>query len=148
MRRTLPALVLALVVGVPALAGELSAEQKKALAEAEYVYVQSERASGELGKPAEIWFMVVGDDVYVGTKPTTHRVERIKAGRTRARVAIGSEKGPAYDATASLSTDDAMEQRLLTDFAKKYPDGWKSHSEGFTQGFQTGERVLVKYSPR
>jgi len=148
MRRLLLASILTLLAHAPALAGTLTAEQRAALEKATYVYVQSERASGELGKPAEIWFMVVGDDVYVGTKPTTHRVKRIQAGRTRARVAIGSADGPAYDAVASLSTDDAMEQRLLTELAKKYPDRWPTHAEGFTTGFQSGERVLVKYSPR
>jgi len=148
MRRLILASVLTALCSVPVLAGTLTAEQRAALEKATYVYVQSERASGELGKPAEIWFLVVGDDVYVGTKPTTHRVKRIQAGRTRARVAIGSADGPAYDAVASLSTDEAMEQRLLADFAKKYPDRWPTHAEGFTKGFETGERVLVKYSPR
>jgi hypothetical protein len=148
MRRTTTTFVLALLVALPALGAELTAEQKKALDEAKYVYVQSERASGALSKPAEIWFMAVGDDVYVGTRPDSHRVKRIEAGRTKARVAIGSADGPAYDATASLSTDEAMEQKLLADFAKKYPEGWKKHAEGFTKGFETGERVLVKYTPR
>jgi hypothetical protein len=148
MRRTTTALVLALLVALPALGAELTAEQEKALDEAKYIYVQSERASGQLSKPAEIWFMAAGDDVYVGTRPDSYRVKRIKAGRTRARVAIGSADGPAYEATASLSTDQAMEQRLLADFAKKYPDGWKTHAENFTKGFETGERVLVKYTPR
>jgi hypothetical protein len=147
MRRTITVLALALLAALPAVAAQLTAEQKKLLDDATYVYVQSERASGALSKPAEIWFMAVGDDVWVGTRPDSHRVKRIKAGHTKARVAIGKVDGPAYDATASLSTDEAMERRLLAAFAKKYPEGWKKHAEGFTKGFETGERVLVKYTP-
>jgi hypothetical protein len=147
MRRAITALAMACLVTVPALAGELAAAQRTALDSATYVYIQSERKSGEMGKPAEIWFMHVGDDVYVGTRPTSHRVKRIKAGHTRAHIAIGSVDGPSYDARGSISTDDAMKKRMLAEYAKKYPDGWKQHAEGFEKGFENGERVLVKYAP-
>ena len=49
------ALATVLLAATPVLAG-LTAEQEKQLADATYVYVQSERKSGEWSKPAEIWF--------------------------------------------------------------------------------------------
>ena len=64
----------------------LSPELDRALHEAKYVYIQSERKSGALGKAAEIWFYYDGKAVYVGTPPTTWRVRRIKRGRPRARI--------------------------------------------------------------
>ena len=140
-------LTLALLAAAPALAG-LSPEQEKQLGEATYVYIQSERKSGEWSRPAEIWFFVRSGKVYVGTRPASWRVKRIKAGRTKARIAIGTVDGPAFDATGALTTDPAVEAGLLEAFAAKYPEGWKKHEQSFRDGFKSGERVLVEYTPR
>jgi len=140
-------LATALLAAAPALAG-LSAEQEKQLGEATYVYIQSERKSGEWSRPAEIWFFTKGGKVYVGTRPDSWRVKRIKAGRTKARVAIGKVDGPAFEATGALTTDPAVEAALLEAFATKYPEGWKKHEQSFRDGFKSGERVLVEYTPR
>ena len=86
------ALVLALVAGARA---GLSPELDHALHEAKYVYIRSERKSGELGKAAEIWFYYDGKAVYVGTPPTSWRVRRIKHGRPKARTTISSGGAPA-----------------------------------------------------
>jgi hypothetical protein len=126
----------------------LSPELTKALADAKYVYIQSERKSGELGKPAEIWFFAENGVVYVGTRPTSYRVRRIKAGRTKARIAVGSTSGPSFEATGAIVKDPALEERLMADFAKKYPDGWARHADGFRDGFKSGDRVVVAYTPR
>ena len=37
---------------------------------------------------------------------------------------------------------------LMAAFAKKYPEGWARHAQGFEEGFKSGERVLVAYTPR
>lgn len=115
---------------------------------ATYVYVQSERKSGELGTPAEIWFYVEDGAVWVATRPTSWRVRRIRAGRTRARIAVGSRSGPAFDATGAVVKDPAVAQRLMDAYAKKYPEGWKSFAQAFRDGFANGERVLVRYTPK
>jgi hypothetical protein len=137
-----------LVVFVAAARAVLSPDLVKALGEARYVYIQSERKGGEFGKPAEIWFFVDGGTVYVGTRPSSWRVKRIKAGRPKARIAVGSPSGPSFEATGKLVKDPALEQKLMAAFAKKYPEGWATHAESFREGFRTGERVLVAYNPR
>jgi hypothetical protein len=126
----------------------LSPDVERRLAEAKYVYLQSERKTGEWGKAAEIWFYVEKGDVYVGTRPTSWRVRRIKAGRKRARIAVGAPDGPTFEATGSVAADAGVEQRMMEHFARKYPDGWPRHADSFRQGFKTGERVLVRYTPR
>lgn len=141
------ALATVLLAASPAIAG-FTPEQEKQLAEATYVYVQSERKSGEWSKPAEIWFFVDGGKLYVGTRPQSWRVKRINAGRTKARIAIGTVDGPAFEATGAVVKDPAVEEKLMAAFAKKYPDGWKRHEDSFRQGFKSGERVLVAYTPR
>ena len=80
MRRLVAAAVIALAsAGTAALSPDID----RALKDAKYVYVQSERKSHELGKAAEIWFYSDGKAVYVGTPPTSWRVRRIKAGRKK-----------------------------------------------------------------
>jgi hypothetical protein len=127
---------------------ELPSATAKALAEATYVYIQSERKSGEWSTPAEIWFYVEDGSVFVGTKPTSWRVRRIGWKRSRARIAVGAPNGPTFDATGTLVHDAALEARLMDAFAKKYPDGWKRYEQAFRDGFKSGERVVVRYTPR
>ena len=144
-RRLAAALVVVLSV---AAAAALTSELDRALRDSKYVYIQSERKSGELGKPAEIWFYYDGKTVSVGTRPTSWRVRRIKAGRKRARIAVGKADGSAFDATGEIVHDATLEQRLMEDFARKYPEGWARFADGFRAGFKSGERVLVRYTPR
>jgi hypothetical protein len=129
-------------------AAALSPELDRALRESKYVYVQSERKSHELGKPAEIWFHYDGKAVYVGTPPTSWRVRRIKAARTRARIAVGKADGPAFEAKGEVVRDPAVEQKLMEDYAHKYPEGWTRFADKFREGFKSGERVLVRYTPK
>jgi len=146
-RRLLAAFALGLLVAGGARAG-LTPEIEKALRESKYVYIQSERKSGALGAPAEIWFFYDGGKVYVGTRPSSWRVRRIKAGRKRARIAVGKVDGPAFEATGDLAHDAALEQRLMDAYATKYPDRWPTFAQNFRDGFKSGERVLVRYTPR
>jgi len=141
------ALATALLVAAPAFAG-FTPEQEKQLADATFVYIQSERKSGEWSTPAEIWFFVDGGTLYVGTKPGSWRVKRIKAGRTKARIAIGKVGGPAFEATGAVVTNAAIEAKLMAAYATKYPEGWKKYEQNFRDGFKSGERVVVAYTPR
>jgi hypothetical protein len=146
-RRPLAAAALVAVLLAPALAA-LAPETERALRDAKYVYVQSERKTGQLGTPAEIWYWWDGHAVYLGTRPTSWRVRRIKAGRTRARIAVGKADGPAFDATGAVLHDAALEERLMAEYARKYPDGWSRFADSFRSGFKSGDRVLVRYTPR
>jgi hypothetical protein len=138
------AALLALPLAAPA---EIPTNVQQQLETAKYVYISSTRKDGSLGTPAEIWYLWHDGAVYVGTRPTSWRVKRIKAGRPQARVAVGSVGGPSFTATGSLVSDPAIETVMLETFAKKYPDGWPRHAESFRQGFKDGSRVVVKYAP-
>ena len=128
-------------------AAELSSELKQALDSSKYVYIQSERKSGELGSKAEIWFFEHDGAVWVGTPVTTYRVRRIQAGRTKAKIWIGSRDGQSFDATGSLVKDDAINEIMYKTFAEKYSDGWPRFEESFRSGFADGSRTLVRYDP-
>ena len=130
-----------------AAAGALSADMRQALDSSKYVYIQSERKSGELGAKAEIWFFHHDGAVWVGTPVSTHRVKRIQAGRTAAKIWIGSQDGPAFDATGSLVKDESVNELMYKTFAQKYADGWSSYEDRFRSGFADGSRTLVRYDP-
>ena len=148
MRRPVLACSVLLLALLAAAQAALTPELSRELADAQYVYIQSERKTGDFGKPSEIWFFVDGGKLYVGTRPSSWRVKRIKAGRTRARIAVGSPQGPSFEATGALVKDPKIEEKLMRAYAKKYPDGWARHAASFKDGFRTGERVLVMYTPR
>jgi len=131
----------------PVAANALAADVSKALSNSTYVYISSTRKDGSFGKPAEIWFMFHDGAVYVASPPTTWRVRRIKAGRPRARVAVGSPSGPSFDAVGSIVNDPNLYPTLFEVYAKKYPDGWPKFEDNFRRGLKDGSRVLIKYTP-
>jgi hypothetical protein len=130
------------------LAAPLSDAVRKQLETSKYVYIASQRKDGHFGKPAEIWFMFHDGAVWVGTPPTTWRVKRIKAGRTAAKIAVGTPDGPSFEAVGSVVKDKASYDLLLQTYAKKYPEGWSRFEQNFREGFKNGSRVLVKYTPK
>jgi hypothetical protein len=144
------ALGLAVAVALAAVSGAaagLAPEVEKALEGAEYVYISSTRKDGRLGEKAEIWFMYEGGKVYVGTRPISWRVKRIRWGRPDAKIWVGSREGPSFQAKGALVDDPALQERMFEVFAKKYPEGWKRHEDGFRTGFKDGSRVMVAYTP-
>ncbi|MGE0821357.1 MAG: hypothetical protein AB7G75_16575 [Candidatus Binatia bacterium] len=120
-------------------------DQQKVLDSSKYVYIQSVRKDGSFGAPAEIWFMHHNGAVWVCSPTTTHRVKRIQAGQTKAKIAIGKPDGPSFIAKGSLVKDPEVNNALFEAFAKKYSDGWSSYEKSFKEGLADGSRTLVKY---
>lgn len=125
----------------------LSAELQESLETSRYVYIASNRKDGSYGKPAEIWFMYHQGAVWVASPPTTWRARRIRAGRPRAKIAVGKVDGPTFTATGSLVVDQTVYDELFRTFARKYPDGWPRYEQRFRSGLADGTRVLIKYQP-
>ena len=138
---------LCLLLAATGVQAGLAPDVDKALRDSTYVYIQSQRKTGEWGKPAEIWFHYEDGKVYVGTRPTSWRVKRIGWKRGAARIAVGKVDGPTFMARGDLVKDHAIEERLMADYAKKYPDGWAKYEQAFRDGFKSGERVVVRYTP-
>ncbi len=147
-RRFFMLAIIALLLAPLAAPAELPKDLQQSLSTAKYVYISSTRKDGALSKPAEIWFLWYEGAVYVGTRPTSWRVKRIKAGRPDAKIAVGTVDGASFTATGSLVNDPKVEAAMLETFAKKYPDGWAQHADGFRNGFKDGSRVIVKYAPK
>lgn len=143
------ALVMTLVAipAVPARSASLSPELQKALDSSKYVYIQSTRKDGKLGKPAEIWFMPYNGAVWVASPPATYRVKRIQAGQTKAKILIGKADGPSFNAKGSIVKDPEVNKAMFEAYAKKYTNEWKSYEQKFRDGLANGSRVLIKYEP-
>lgn len=139
-------LLLGLFRPIP-VAAELEPSVRKALEEAKYVYIASERKDGSWSRAAEIWFLFHEGSVYVGTPPTSWRAKRIRWGRPRARIAVGKSDGPVFCARGQIVSDRAVIEKLLEVFPKKYADRWPQHEQRFRQGFADGSRVLIRYTP-
>ena len=142
----------ALVIGLsgmntPVRSAPLSTEQQKSLESSKYVYIQSARKDGSLGKAAEIWFFPHKGAVWVCSPVTTHRVKRIQAGQAKAKVAIGKPDGPSFSAKGSLVKDPEVNKVMFETFAKKYADEWSSYEKNFRDGLADGSRTLIKYDP-
>jgi hypothetical protein len=142
------ALLLALFLLPYAAVADLSPDLRKALENSKYVYISSTRKDGSFSQPAEIWFMYHDGAVYVGTRPASWRVRRIKAGRPAAKIAVGKVDGPSFMATGSVVSDPAVQDLMLKTYAHKYEGGWQMHEQNFRDGFKDGSRVLVKYVPK
>ncbi len=139
-------LVIASAAGAIA-AAPLGPEIEHALASSTYVYIASERKDGSFGTPAEIWFMWDDGAVWVASPPTSWRAKRIRAGRMKARITVGTKNGPTFTAEGSFVRDPAVYERLFATYAKKYPDGWRSYEARFRDGLKNGSRVLMRYRP-
>ena len=134
---------------VPALAlAALGPDLQKSLGESKFIYIQSTRKSGELSEPAEMWFLYDGGKIYVGTRPTSWRDKRIKWGRKKAHITVGKPGGPALDAVGEIIHDPALEGHLMDAYAKKYPDLWPTYRPHYVEGFPTGARILIRYTPK
>ena len=140
--------LLALCLLPCAVLADLSPDLQKALDNSQYVYISSTRKDGSLSKPAEIWFIYHDGAVYVGTRPSSWRVRRIKAGRPAAKIAVGKVDGPSFMATGSVVNDPSVQELMLKTYARKYEGAWQTHEESFRQGFKDGSRVLVRYAPK
>jgi hypothetical protein len=148
-RRTavIAALLLATTSGAASATTGLAPDVEHALATGTYVYIATERKGGGFGTPAEIWFMWDDGAVWVASPPTTWRAKRIRHGRTRARIAVGSKDGPVFAATGSFVRDPAVYERLCATYARKYPDVWPKFEARFRDGLKDGSRILIRYVP-
>ena len=78
----------------------------------------------------------------------SYRVRRIQAGRPAARIWVENTDGPWFAAKGALVDDRAAQDRMIEPFSKKYGDSFKSSWKAkFREGFASGTRVLVRYTP-
>ena len=140
----------------------LSDATLEALASSGFVYVSPLRSDGsESTCHGEVWFSWQDDKVVLITASDRWKARSMERGLDRARIWVGDHgrwkrmglknedfrKAPSFEARAVRIRDEAVLERLLADYEKKYPKEIASWRDKFRAGFASGERVLIGYEP-
>lgn len=144
-----------------ALQGEAD-ELEGALRESSYVYVSPLHEDGrESTCHGEIWFAWLDGAVVTTVATTTWKARAHERGLRGARIWVGDHgrvkgllgenqafrKAPHFDARAERSSDPELFDRLLAQYARKYPaeiGRWKGR---MAKGQRDGSRVTIRYVP-
>jgi hypothetical protein len=143
-------------------AAERSAELEKALETSGLAYVSPLRSDGsESTCHAEIWFAWLDGSVVVTTATDRWRARAVAQGLDRARIWVGDHgrwkqiigrnedfrQAPKFDARAEASKDEALMERMLAEFARKYPAEIARWRDEMRRGFHDGSRQVIRYTP-
>jgi general stress protein 26 len=149
-----------LVANLPASA-EISQRDQKAIADAGtcespqsalqscgLIYIATVRKNQTQSTAAPVWFTTGADNnsFLIQTGKDTWKAKRIRRG-SPVLVWIGKANGPAFIGTAEITSDPAIQNKILTDFRQKY---WRNRVLGTgpsRAAFQNGERVAIKITP-
>ena len=98
----------------------------------------------------------------INTAPTTWKSRALASGRDRARIWVGDHgrvkqmigtndafrSAPHFDAKVeSVKGGEALLERLLAVYAKKYPSEIANWSDKMRDGYHSGQRLLLRYTP-
>lgn len=84
-------------------------------------YITTHDAQGTPGT-VEIWFLYHQGKLYITTGASSLKVKKLRV-TPRARVAIGTWKGPAVEGPVRIAGQDTV-KRVLPVLSKKYGDYW------------------------
>jgi len=133
---------------------------EEAVATSPLVYVSPLRSNGEESVcHGEVWFVAEAGDLLVVSDAERWRATALAKGLDQARLWVGDHgvwkrskgrfrEAPRCDAKASLENDPAVHARALGLFGEKYASAWGTWGPRFQEGLASGERVLIRYSPR
>src|SRR5258708_5201538 len=115
------AAVIVLAIAASSVRSEISGRDAQALSKASLIYVATVRKDGNQSKAAPVWFTTSADNnaVLIQTGPDTWKAKRIKRG-SPVLVWIGSATGRAFIGRAEITSDAAVQNKILDDFRQKY----------------------------
>lgn len=134
----------------------------KLLERSEFVYVSPLLGNGrESSCHAEVWYTWLDETVVLITARSTWKGRALARGLDRARIWVGDHgrvkgwfsdnedfrRAPHFDARATIDPDPALLERLMTNYARKYPEEFADWESDMRSGFASGERVIVRYAP-
>jgi len=127
-----------------------------------FVYVSPLKSDGsESSCHGEVWYGWLDGDVVLITSQTSWKARALARGLERTRIWVGDHgrvgpvlgsgdafrKGPSFEARAHASGDAALLEHLLATYRRKYPNEIGSWESRMRSGFESGERVLIRYTP-
>jgi hypothetical protein len=128
-----------------------------------FVYVSPLLRNGkESSCHAELWFAWIDDSIVVTVAKDRWKATALTRGLNGARIWVGDHgrwknmigghnaaylEAPNFLATAERVEDKKMIERLLTVYAKKYPDEIARWSDRMRSGNADGSRIMIRYRP-
>jgi general stress protein 26 len=142
------AAVIVLAITASCARSEISGRDAQALSKASLIYVSTVRKDGNQSKAAPVWFTTSADNnaVLIQTGPDTWKAKRIKRG-SPVLVWIGSATGPAFIGRAEITSDAAVQNKILDDFRQKYLENRVMGVGPSRARFDSGDRVAIKIAP-
>jgi hypothetical protein len=147
----------------PGRAEALPTETTALLDRSGFVYVSPLRSNGEESRcHAELWFGWIDGAVVVTVAADRWKARAIAGGLDRARIWVGDHgrwkswtgrlneafrAAPHFDARGERVKDDALLERLLELYERKYPAEIGRWREPMRTGNADGSRVLLRYVP-
>ena len=140
-------------------ASALSPNIAQALAESPLVYLTPLHRNGHPSRcQAEIWFVMVQDELLVCTNSESWRARAAVTGRHETRIWVGDvgvwETGfdqhlklPSLHATARVVQEPRLINAALEAFGEKYPIQWLLWGNRFRRGLSDSSRVMLAYRP-
>ena len=109
----------------------------------------------------EVWYGWLDACVVLITARTSWKALALARGLERTRIWVGDHgrvgrvlgsgdafrKGPSFEARAQKTGDAALLERLLATYRRKYPNEIGSWESRMRSGFESGERILIRYTP-
>jgi hypothetical protein len=144
----LAVITVVLVFAASAAHSEISQRDKQALTGKELIYIATVRKDGNQSKAVPVWFTTSadGNGILIQTGPDSWKARRIKRG-SPVLIWIGTANGPGFIGKAQITSEAAMQKKILDDFRKKY---WENRVMGVGPSrarFDSGERVAIAITP-
>jgi len=139
-----------------------AAELETALEKSGFVYVSPLRSDGQESTcHAEVWFAWLDGSVVLITGSERWKARSIARGLDKARIWVGDHgrwkklvgrnedfrQAPKFDARAEAVKDEALLERMLAVFERKYPAEIANWRDKMRSGFRDGSRTLIRYTP-
>jgi hypothetical protein len=137
----------------------LSPNITQALIESPLVYLTPLHRNGQPSRcQAEIWFVMLQDELLVCTNSKSWRARAAVTGRQETRIWVGDvgvwESGfeqhlklPSLHATARVAQAPQLINAALEAFGEKYPIQWLLWGNRFRRGLSDGSRIMLAYRP-
>lgn len=121
-----------------------SAEVRRALETASYLYIATRRANGQRSDVVPVWFMYEGGDtLHFTSMPTGHKVRRLRRG-SPLLVWVGTPDGPHFEAPVELSSDPDLAAHMGRHYRRKYWIAWLGFFRPRADRVRDGKTIIIK----
>ncbi len=132
-----------------------ASDAKTALPDSNLVYLSPLQSNGSLSScQAEVWYAMLGADVFVCTATRSWRAQAALNGLSRTQLWVGDlgvwknadyKSLPTVVAEASIESDEKLLESALQQFGYKYSREWGKWGPRFRKGLADGSRTMLRY---